>query len=203
MAAQAEAIHHQSISEKVDQGQASALRRVGLPTFQRIWWATPKSSSSKVYSTKQLIESSILPNPKLAQEPTEFIHITQTTETGEVTGTCTSRKKPTTNRCSHAKAGNLSWVPIIKECEWSLSKSKCLLIHFSYYISCRNPNNVPCKLISNYIPPTEKKHGAVIQAMRDKMLRNSSMVAQVTVGMPRLKPKKSLQRVEIGAKVNN
>ena len=62
---------------------------------------------------------------------------------------------------------------------------------------------MPCKLISTYIPPTEKKHGAVIQAMRDKMLRNSSMVAQVTVGMPRLKPKKSLQRVEIGAKVNN
>ena len=63
----------------------------------------------------------------------------------------------------------------------------------------KDPKNIPCKLISTYVPPTSKKHGQVIQDMRDKMLRNSSMVAQVTVGMPRLKPKKSLQKVEIGA----
>ena len=56
----------------------------------------------------------------------------------------------------------------------------------------KDPRNVPCKLMSDYIPPTQKKHGAVIQAMRDKMLRNSSMVAQVTKGMQNLKPKKSL-----------
>jgi len=26
----------------------------------------------------------------------------------------------------------------------------------------KDPKNVPCKLMSDYIPPTEKKHGAVI-----------------------------------------
>jgi hypothetical protein len=57
---------------------------------------------------------------------------------------------------------------------------------------------MPCKLINNYVPPTEKKHEAVIKKMRDDALRKSSMVAQVTQGMVELKPKKSLQRVEIG-----
>ena len=40
---------------------------------------------------------------------------------------------------------------------------------------------MPCNLLSDYVPPTEKKHENVIKAMRDKMLRNSSMVADVKV----------------------
>jgi hypothetical protein len=40
----------------------------------------------------------------------------------------------------------------------------------------------------------------VIQGLRNKMLKDSAMVAQVTIGMPNLKPKKSLVRYEIGSK---
>ena len=60
----------------------------------------------------------------------------------------------------------------------------------------KSPSNVPCKLISNYIPPTAKKHEEVIAQMRNKMLKNSSMVAKVVIR----RPKKSLVRYEIGGK---
>ena len=62
---------------------------------------------------------------------------------------------------------------------------------FSFYY--RSPYK---KLISNYIPPTQKKHENVIKKMRDDMLRNSSMIANVVVNIP----KKSLVRYEIGGK---